>query len=83
MVWTPPTHCPAGHQLVPGVNIKRSWVACRCPKAVKPSKGPSGHDYVACTIDWLEWRENGCDRLVGGRPLPDDEHGGQPGKAHS
>lgn len=69
MVWPAPSHCPAGHRLVPGVNLKRSFVQCDCAKAVKGGKGPSGHDYVACTLDWLEIRENGCEKLVDGRPV--------------
>lgn len=71
MVWKAPSHCPAEkpHRLVPGQNMKRGWAACDCAKAIRPAKGPAGHDYVACTIDWLEIREGGCDRLVDGRPV--------------
>lgn len=68
MAWDYPKRCGNRHAIVPG-NMKYSWVQCRCPKAIKPSKGPAGHDYVACTTCWWEARENNCDELVDGRPV--------------
>lgn len=38
-----PVHCPAGHELLPGL-VRLHWVHCDCPGA-----GPSrGHHYMSC-----------------------------------
>lgn len=69
MVWTPPTHCPAGH-LLDWPDATRSWVQCSCPKA---TGRPKGHDYVKCWPCGKQIREGGCDRLAAGVPIKNND----------
>jgi hypothetical protein len=67
MDWAP-TNCTDGAELRPP-HIKVGWTPCSCPRA---TGSPRGHQYVAHTVCWREYREGGCDALVDGRdPRPD------------